>query len=487
MSEFIPGSKRDVSSYLPDIHRLLPQDPVAERGVLSCLVLSPAEVHDACRDRGITADYFHIPGHAIIFAEAVAILEKKKPLDFVTLNGALRDTGQLDAVGGVAAISELWTFLPTAANAIYYLEILQQKQTARRIIRIGTEYAAKAYDCEAVEPDRRDRQISEVEKLLNEFQRDICAVEMGAKDDSQSVIHIKAGVLEAAKAIQALYLNRGQEVLGVPFGYTSLDRMTGGMQPGQLVLIAGRASMGKSAMLWDMAQHIAEKRGPVLGFSLEMNRKEIAERYIFWDAKIDICKLRNGFLSTAEIAAVMESASRLAKTLREWVDETGAIAIEEVRAKARRFKQKHPDMAAIVIDYMQLMKSRSRRAQNSKNDEISEVSAGLKALAKELGLPIIAGAQINREGDTAGKPPKLSNLKDSGSLEQDADIVVILHRPGYYSKEDADMDKVTAFLAKQRQGPTGDVALTWTPWARIVNPAEEHMYSNNPDHRQQKP
>jgi replicative DNA helicase len=458
-----------------DAHRMLPQSADAEKGLICSAILRPADVLSLCEDRGVSADWFHIPAHALVFEILRVMQVARMPVDLITLTQALRENEWLDQVGGAAYVTELFTFLPTAANAAHYLETVAKKHCARRLIATCTEYAGRAYE-----------ESGEIGELLDEAQAAILALNRPDADASQeSIQHIKTGVLDALTAIEETYHTKGG-VVGLRTGFHQIDRMTGGLRGPQLVIIGGRPSMGKTALAMNMAEYIAvEGKKPVLVFSLEMNITELASRIICGRAKVNLQRVRDGFMSKEQIDTRLPAAVKDVVGAPIYVDETAGISIQQLRPRVRRFIKKYPDTACVVIDYLQLMKSATRRGQENRNQEVSEISGGLKNLAKEINRPIIVGAQLNRDNDGANNPPKLSNLRESGSIEQDADLAILLHRRHYYTKDDEDKGKATADLAKQRNGPTGKIELVFNAeLARFENPEGQEFYSNDPTKRQ---
>jgi replicative DNA helicase len=286
-------------------------------------------------------------------------------------------------------------------------------------------------------------------------------------------------VMEAIEQIERLYENRGS-VTGLPTGFVELDRMTSGLHPSEMIVIAARPSMGKTALAMNIAEHVAMDVGkPVAVFSLEMSSRQLVQRLLCSRAKVDLQKVRNGFLSERDFPNLTTAAARLAAA-KMFIDDTPGLTITELRAKARRMKSQH-DIRLIIVDYLQLLRSTTRRAQDNRQLEISEISGGIKALAKELNLPIIVIAQLNRQPDARaqqGGRPRLSDLRESGSIEQDADLVGLLVRAEYYeTDEDAKQEKAgeaDLIIAKQRNGPTGDVPLTFLKeFTRFENRARE--------------
>jgi replicative DNA helicase len=407
-----------------------------------------------CAEKQIKPEHFHIPAHATIYAVLLELWDANKPIDFITLTQVLRDRGLLDQVGGAAFVTGLFTFLPTAANAGYYLEILQEKFTLREIIRVCTEYAARSYD----EQDDVPNLLDGVESRIYEIAQD------RFKDRVEGM---KQLVVRSIGALQDLYDRRGS-ISGLPTGFSELDKMTDGLHGAEMIVIAGRPSMGKTAMAMNIAEHLAiEKSFPIAIFSLEMSAQQLVQRMLCSRAKVNLEKVRDGFMPQSSFGALQQAAGKLAEA-KIFIDDTSGLSILELRAKARRMKSQH-DIRAIFIDYLQLLRSTSRRAQDNRQIEIAEISSGLKGLAKELDVPVVVLAQLNRNpetrsGETRGRP-RLSDLRESGSIEQDADLVGLLVREEYYADSEEEKKeaegKATLIIAKQRNGPVGDVPLTF--------------------------
>ena len=448
------GDLRSKVTYLPDIHRLLPQSPDAEQAVLGSFLLSSREIGGLCVERGVTEECFHIPAHASIYSVLLELWNAAKPIDFITLTQVLRDRNQLDQVGGAAFVTHLFTFLPTAANAPYYVEILQEKWTLRRIIMTCTEYAARSYE-----------EQESVPTLLDEVESHIYEI---AKSRFQTRAQsMKDQVMDAIESIEKLYERRGS-ISGVATGYSELDKMTDGLHAAEMFVIAARPSMGKTALAMNIAEHVAiDHKKPVAIFSLEMSSQQLVQRLLCSRARVNLQKVRDGFLSERDFPNLTAAASKLAES-QIHIDDTAGLSILELRAKARSLNTQY-DIQLIVIDYLQLLRSTSRRAQDNRQLEIAEISSGVKALAKELAIPIIVLAQLNRNpenrsGESKGRP-RLSDLRESGSIEQDADVVALLVREEYYADTEEDKQelegKATLIIAKQRNGPVGDVPLTF--------------------------
>lgn len=437
------------ATYLPDTHRLLPQSPDAERGVLSSMLLAPREVCGMCVEKRITKDHFHIPSHADIYFECMAMWDKNQPIDFISLTQQLRDKSMLDQCGGAAFITELFTFLPTAANAAYYIELIEEKFTLREMIKTCTEYASRGYD----EQD-------DVPALLDGVETKILAIRDGGQ--ITKLQNPKAGVVEAIGMIERLYEAKGS-ITGLSTGFHDIDNATDGLQPAEMIVIAARPSMGKTALAMNMAEHIAiDLQLPVVVFSLEMSYGQLMKRTLCSRARVNLRRVREGMLSERDFPALQVAASKIAES-KLFIDDSSMLSILELRAKARRMKFTH-DIQAIFIDYLQLLRSTSKRASENRQIEVAEISGGLKALAKELGIPVVVLAQLSRKADERERPV-LSDLRESGAIEQDADVVAFLTREEYYAVTDQEridaQGKATLHVAKNRNGDVGPIPLTF--------------------------
>jgi replicative DNA helicase len=433
-----------------DAHRLPPHSMEAEQGLLGSILIAPDEWIDRAVEQMNERAFFH-PPHQTLFALIVELKNKGVPIDFITLTQNLRDRGQLELIGGPAAISHLYTFTPTAANASHYLEIVREKFILRQIISTCTECASMSYETG-----------EEVSSLLDDVERRVLAI---AESRHRAAIPaMKDRVLKAIESIEQLYERRGATT-GLSTGFKDLDRLTSGLHAAEMVVIAARPSMGKTALAMNIAEHVAvEGKHPVAVFSLEMSAQSLVQRLLCSRARVSMSKIRDGFLSERDFPQLTSAASKLAES-QIYIDDTAGLSILELRAKARRLKNLH-DIKLVVVDYLQLLRSPSRRAQENRQIEIAEISSGIKALSKELDVPIIVLAQLNRqpEARTGGKP-RLSDLRESGSIEQDADVVALLVRSEYYAEDDDDKaekaGEAELIIAKQRNGPTGEVKLTF--------------------------
>ena len=433
-----------------DIHRPPPHSVEAEQGVLGSMLISPRDAIAEVVEK-INADYFYVPAHQTIFNVLVDLWNVGQAIDLITFTQVLRDRNLLESVGGAAAVTNLFTFVPTAANVGYYLDIVRDKYILRSIIAAGTESVRRAYE----EQD-------EVGNLLDEVEQKIFAV--GEDRFKGQMLSMKDQVMEAIESIEKLYERKGG-ITGISTGFVEFDRMTSGMHPSEMIVIAARPSMGKTALAMNIAEHVAiNERLPVGVFSLEMSSQQLVQRLLCSRARVNLQKVRDGFLGERDFPSLTAAASKLAEA-KIFIDDSASLTILELRAKARRLRAQQ-DVQLIIVDYLQLLRSTSRRAQDNRQLEISEISAGLKGLAKELKIPVIVVAQLNRQPEQrSGGKPRLSDLRESGSIEQDADLVGLLVRPEMYEEdEEARQEKsgeAELIIAKQRNGPVGEIPLTF--------------------------
>ncbi|MBA3386595.1 MAG: replicative DNA helicase [Chthoniobacterales bacterium] len=433
-----------------DVGRTLPHSVEAEQGVLGSMLISPQETIAECVEK-ISEQYFYVPAHQTIYSYLVELWNAGQAIDLITFTQVLRDRNVLDAVGGAAFVTSLFTFVPTAANIAYYLEIVREKFILRQIIAAATESVRRAYD----EQD-------EVNNLLDEVEAKILAV--GEDRFKGEMPGMKEQVMGALESIEQLWERRGG-ITGISTGFTELDRMTNGMHEAEMIVIAARPSMGKTALAMNIAEHVAiSSKLPVAVFSLEMSSQQLVQRLLCSRARVNLQKVREGFLAERDFPSLTAAASKLAEA-EIYIDDSAGLNILELRAKARRLKLQKK-IKLIVVDYLQLLRSTTRRAQDNRQLEISEISAGLKGLAKELKVPIIVLSQLNRQPEArSGGKPRLSDLRESGSIEQDADLVGLLVRPELYEEdEEARAEKAgeaELIIAKQRNGPVGEVPLTF--------------------------
>jgi len=390
-------------------------------------------------------------------------------IDLITFTQTLRDQNLLETIGGAAFVTSLFTFVPTAANIEYYLDIVRDKYVLRQIISTCTESVRRAYE-----------EQSEVHALLDEVEQRVFSV--GEENARTPLEPMKSHVMNALERIEKLFENKGS-ISGLATGFKDLDRMTSGLHPAEMTVIAARPSMGKTAFAMNIAEYVAvQQKLPVAIFSLEMSSQQLVQRMLCSRARVTLERARDGFLSEADFPKLTHAASRLAEA-PIFIDDSAAITILELRAKARRLKARE-NIGLVVIDYLQLLRGTSKRGQDNRQIEISEISAGIKALAKELSLPVIVVAQLNRNpemrtGSGKGRP-RLSDLRESGSIEQDADVVGLLVREEYYADTEEEREdlqgKAELIIAKQRNGPVGEIKLTFLKeFTRFEDRKEEQV------------
>lgn len=442
------GKARAPSPMLLD--RVLPNSHDAEIAVLGAMLISPAEAGTLARER-LTEQHFYYAPHQAIFREIGTLQDALQAIDLVTLTQRLQDKNQLEEVGGAAYLTDLITSVPTASHVEHYVDILREKLLLRRLISAGADIVARAFD-----------QQDDVKAWVDDVERQI--YEITAEQMPTSARPVRDLIKDAMTSIEHLYDKRGA-ITGIATGLRDLDRMTSGLHDSNMIVIAGRPSMGKTALAMNIAENVAIDQGlPVGVFSLEMSSEELVKRLLCSRARVNLRAVRDGFLGEKDFHPLTSAASLLMKAPL-YIDDSAGLTITQARAKARRLKSQH-DIRLLVIDYMQLMRAPSRRADLNRQVEIADISAGIKALAKELRIPIIVLSQLNRQPEQReGGRPKLADLRESGAIEQDADVVGLLVRPEVYAEEEgekaAERGKATLVIAKQRNGPIGDIELTF--------------------------
>jgi replicative DNA helicase len=427
----------------PTEQRSLPNDLLAEQCTLGGMLLSQeaiSEVYEAVRG----AD-FYAPKHEIIFDAILELFSRGEPTDVITVTDELSKTGDLVKAGGADYLHTLTSIVPTAANAAYYADIVQEKATLRRLVEVGTKIAQMGYKAEG-----------DIIELVNQAQHDVYAVSKSGS--GEDYVPLFDSIEDAVKMMEVAQ-KRGGEMVGVPTGFSELDDMTHGLHPGQLVILAARPAVGKSTLALDIARNAAIKHNkPVIFFSLEMGRAEIAMRLLSAESRIYLQSMRKGSLSDNDWSRIASVRGEI-NSAPLYIDDSPNMTLVEIRAKCRRLA-KLVGLEMIVIDYIQLMTSGKK--VESRQQEVSEFSRALKLLAKELGVPVIAISQLNRNSEKSeNKKPELSHLRESGSLEQDADVVVLLHREDIGNKEHERAGEAQLIVAKQRNGPTGTIVVNF--------------------------
>ena len=426
-------------------HKLPPQNIEAEQSVLGGVLIENEAVHKVMEI--LTAEDFYRDAHRKIYDALMDLAERDEPADLITLTNELRKKEHLDSVGGASYVTSLIDSVVTAANIEYYAKIVKEKAILRKLIDTSTEIITHSYE------DRSD-----VEGLLDEAERAI--FEISENRVKPSFYSIRDIVKQSFKTIERLY-EKKELVTGVPSGYRDLDQRTAGFQPSDLIIVAGRPSMGKTAFCLNVAQYAAiEKRIPVAIFSLEMSKEQIVIRMLCSEAQVEGTRLRTGFLSESDWPRLTLAAGNLSDA-PIFIDDAAALSVLELRAKARRLNAEH-GLGMIMIDYLQLMRGRAK--VESRQQEISEISRSLKALAKELNVPVIAVSQLSRRTEERqGMRPQLSDLRESGAIEQDADVIVFIYRDEVYnrSEDNPNRGKAELIIGKQRNGPTGKIELAF--------------------------
>src|SRR5438270_8367376 len=440
------------------VDRLPPHSPEAEQGVLGCVLLSPNDCMGECIEKFKSgAEVFYDLRHQTIFGALAEMYDSREAIDVITVQQQLKNKQLLEQVGGIAYLSALPEAVPSAANLSYYLDIVQEKFLLRKMIRTCTEVVGRVYDFEG-----------EVDSLMDEVERDILRISE-SRVQSQTIT-IKELVKKAINTIEDFHQRQGM-LTGVGTGFTDLDKMTSGLHAGEMIVIAARPSMGKTSLAMNVAEHVAiDLKLPVGVFSLEMTSESLVLRMLCSRSRVNLRNVRDGFLAERDFPKLTGAAGKLA-TAPLFIDDSSALSILQLRAKARRMFQQY-GIKLFVIDYLQLLHSTARRAEN-RQQEIADISSGIKALAKELGVPIIVLSQLNRDLEREkNRKPRLSDLRASGAVEQEADLVGLLYKP---SSDDEDAGPaedeavpVNLLIAKQRNGPTGDVNLTFLkPYTRF--------------------
>ncbi|MGW1373321.1 replicative DNA helicase [Streptomyces sp. NPDC002446] len=452
-----PNRDDDGGGWSGGFERVPPQDLDAEQSVLGGMLLSKDAIADVVEV--LKGEDFYRPAHELVFQAILDLYAKGEPADPITIAAELTKRGEIGRVGGASYLHTLVQSVPTAANAEYYAEIVHERAVLRRLVEAGTRITQMGYAADG-----------DVDEIVNKAQAEIYAVtEQRTSEDYLPLGDIMEGALDEIEAIGS----RQGQMTGVPTGFTDLDSLTNGLHPGQMIVIAARPAMGKSTLALDFARACSIKSNlPSVIFSLEMGRNEIAMRLLSAEARVALHHMRSGSMTD-------EDWTRLARRMPDvsaaplYIDDSPNLSMMEIRAKCRRLKQRN-ELKLVVIDYLQLMQSGGSKRAESRQQEVSDMSRNLKLLAKELELPVIALSQLNRGPEQrTDKKPMVSDLRESGSIEQDADMVILLHREDAYEKESPRAGEADLIVAKHRNGPTATITVAFQGhYSRFVDMAQ---------------
>lgn len=428
------------------LKRVLPHSIEAEQSVIGSMIMDREAITVA--SELICGDDFYGKQYGVVFDTMVELNDEGKPVDLITLQDRLREKDVPPEVSSLEFIRDLITAVPTSANIKYYAGIVAEKATLRKLIRLNEEIANTCYAGK-----------ENLEVILEDTEKRV--FELVQKRNTGEFVPIRQVVMNAMDKIEKASKSDGN-VTGIATGFIDLDFRTAGMQPSDLILVAARPSMGKTAFVLNIAQHVAFKLNQTVAiFSLEMSKEQLVNRLFSLESRVDSQHLRTGNLSDAEWEKLIESAGVIGQS-NLIIDDTPSISISELRSKCRKYKLEH-DLKLIIIDYLQLM-SGSGRGSDSRQQEISDISRSLKALARELNVPVVALSQLSRAVEQRpDHRPMLSDLRESGAIEQDADVVMFIYRDDYYNKDTEKKGIAEIIIAKQRNGPIGTVELVWLP------------------------
>ena len=424
-----------------------PQSLDAEMSLLGAVLIDEEVIADASEQ--VRANDFYDKRHQLIFAAMMRLYEKHKPVDLLTLTEELKKKDELETVGGSTYLTELTNYVPTASHATAYAELVQQKAVRRRLIRASAEISEMGFDEETT-----------TQELLEKAEAELFSV----SDQSlkQDLVSIESILTESFDRIEELHRNKGA-LRGIRTGYRDLDNMTAGLQRSDLIILAARPAMGKTTLVTNLAYNVATiAKLPVLFFSLEMSKEQLIDRMLADASGVDSWNIRTGNLSDDDFSKISEAMGEMAEA-PIFIDDTPCLSVLEMRTKSRRAAHDQP-LGLIIVDYLQLMQANGNHSGN-RVQEVSEISRGLKLIARELNVPLIALSQLSRSVESRTPPiPQLSDLRESGSIEQDADIVSFIYRPGYYEPDNPEVQNITdLIIAKHRNGPVGKVQLYFHP------------------------
>jgi len=452
--------------------RTLPHALDAEKSILSTMMQDPEEYIGRAVVANLYPDHFYSPAHGMLYKLLIEFSEKNQPVELISLTQILKDRNLLDNIGGVGGLTSIHAYQATAAHFQFHLDLVRDKFILRSIISASTESITKAYDDPGDVADYLDVVEAKILQIRNTTENSVEETIKEVMGDVMTQLHERlAGKVEQ---------------LGISTGYKRLDEITQGLKAGEMFIIAARPSMGKTSFMMNIVEHVAlDQNLPVLVFSCEMTTQQLVERLFYARASFDSNQIKKGFRPTEGEVKRLEKASQEIANSNIFIDPTPSISINEVRAKARR-KHREDGIAMIAVDYLQLMRSESAKAEGSRQQEVSEISAGLKALAKELSIPVVILAQLNRgpETRTGGNKPRMSDLRESGSIEQDADVIGLLYRDQYYAQDDEAVKESEGLseliIDKNRNGPTESIKLTFR--AELMR-FETRAYDPNADNQ----
>ncbi|MBR7059930.1 MAG: replicative DNA helicase [Neisseriaceae bacterium] len=439
---------------------LPPHSVSAEQSVLGGLLLDN-ESWERIADL-LTVNDFYRREHQLIYAAIVVLIDAQRPADVITVQEELTRREELDNVGGLSYLVSLAQNTPSAANIRRYAEIVRERSIFRQLAEVGTEISRMAYQPQGLE----------AKEVLDNAENKVFQIAENSQRSQQGFADMPTLLREVVSDIQKLYQNKDKEITGLPTGFIDLDKKTAGLQAGDLIIVAGRPSMGKTAFAMNIAESVGiHSKAPVAVFSMEMSSKQLAMRMFGSVGKIDQSMLRTGRLNDhhwKNLGMAMEALS----DAPIYIDDTPALSALELRARARRLARRHNGkLGLIIIDYLQLMSGSGGRSDTNRNMELAAITRSLKSLAKELNVPVIALSQLSRAVETRpDKRPMMSDLRESGAIEQDADLIIFMYRDAYYNKESKYENLAEAIIAKHRNGPTGKVYLTFlSSYARFEN------------------
>ncbi|MFA6308759.1 MAG: replicative DNA helicase [Clostridia bacterium] len=445
------------------IGRIPPQNTEAEQSIIGSLLLDKDALPVVLEI--IKPADFYKESNREIFEAITDLFNRNSPIDLITVSEQLKSRGTLDGVGGIEYLTKIATSVPTTANVKHYAKIVEEKSLLRNLIRASSEIVNMGYEA----ADEASLVLDRAEKSIFDIMQ---------KRNSKGFLHIKDILVDAYDKLEELYNNKGN-ITGIPTGFIDLDNMTAGFQNSDLILVAGRPSMGKTAFALNVAQHVAVNTSKTVAiFSLEMSKEQVVNRILCGEAMVDSQKLRTGKLEDEDWCKIAASTGPLSDS-PIYIDDSATSSIMEIRAKCRNLKLKK-DLGLVIIDYLQLMQGKGR--SENRQQEISEISRSLKILAKEINVPVITVSQLSRAPESrSDHRPMLSDLRESGAIEQDADLVMFIYRDDYYNQDSDSKNKAEIIIAKHRNGPTGVVELAWlgqfTKFANLAK-KEQQIESN---------